>query len=147
VPAAARPLRRTGGAIDRDDVALLQQPDRAARCGFRANMADAEAGRGAREAPVRDERPLVAHPLSIKGGRGGEHLAHPRTALWPLISAHQYVPLLGLALGHGLEARFLGVEAARRAAELQVLHPGNLHDRTVGGEVALQSDDAAGLRD
>src|SRR3954453_2268260 len=50
--------------VDLDDVAVLEQGDRAADSGFRADMADTEAAGGAGEATVRDERDLATHALA-----------------------------------------------------------------------------------
>src|SRR5712671_7013232 len=63
-----------------DDVAVAQQPDRAADGRLGPDMADAEAPGGAREAPVGDERHLLAHALAIDGRGGREHLAHAGAA-------------------------------------------------------------------
>src|SRR6185436_6643894 len=49
--------------VDLDNVAILQQGDRAPYGRLRPDMADAEPTRGAREPAVRDEGNLAAHPL------------------------------------------------------------------------------------
>src|SRR5215472_18674760 len=51
--------------VNRDDVAIHQEPDRSAHRRLRADMTDAEAARGAGEPAVGDERDLVAHALAI----------------------------------------------------------------------------------
>jgi hypothetical protein len=45
-------VKSTGDGVDLDDVAILEQPDRAADGGFRPDMADAEATGGSGEAAV-----------------------------------------------------------------------------------------------
>src|SRR5688572_28808293 len=52
--------------IDTDDVAILDQRDRPALGRLRADMADAEAPSGAREAPVGDQRHAFAHAQAIE---------------------------------------------------------------------------------
>src|SRR5439155_23730448 len=51
-------IQPSGLGIDGDDVAVLQEANRAAELGFGANMADAKTAGGAGEAPVGDERHL-----------------------------------------------------------------------------------------
>src|SRR5690625_210275 len=56
-------LDRPGLGVDRDSIAIPDQSDRPANRGLRSDMADAEAARRAREAPIGDERNLRAHAL------------------------------------------------------------------------------------
>src|SRR6478609_1438350 len=116
---------------------------------LRPDVADAEAARRAREASVGDQRDLVAHALAVERGRGRQHLAHARAALRTLVPDHEHVALAIAALPDRLEARLLAIEAARRTAEglLVGRHAGDLHDRALGREVALQADHAAGRSD
>src|SRR3546814_2596755 len=51
--------------IDGDDVAILDQTDRAADRRLGPDMADAEAARGTGEAAVGDQRHLLAHALAV----------------------------------------------------------------------------------
>src|SRR3546814_19677534 len=67
--------------IDGDDVAVLEQADRAADRRLRPDVADAEAARGAGEAPVGDQRHLVAHALAVDRRGSGQQLAHAGAAL------------------------------------------------------------------
>ena len=62
-------VERAGLGVDVDDVAVLEQADRAADRRLGADMADAEAARGAREAAVGDQRHLVAHALAVDAPR------------------------------------------------------------------------------
>ena len=125
--------------VDRDDVAVLEQPDRAAHGRLRPDMADAEAAGRAGEAAVGDERDLVAHALAVERRRGREHLAHAGAAARALVADDENLAFLVLALGDGLEAGLLAVEAAGRAAEdlLVGRHARDLHDGAFGREVAL----------
>src|SRR5262245_23446255 len=135
-----RPLDR----IDLDDIAVADQPDRAADRSFRPGMAHAEAARRAGETSVGDERDFFAGALAVKRGRGRQHLAHAGTAARPLVADDENVALLVLAMLDRVEAGLLAIEAARRPAELQRLHAGDLHDRAFGSEIAFESDHAAG---
>src|SRR5262245_17595861 len=65
--------------IERDDVAVANERDRAAHCRLRTDMADAAAARSAGEATVGNQRDLGAHALSVKSGGGREHFAHARS--------------------------------------------------------------------
>src|SRR5690606_7392960 len=132
--------------IDGDDVAVLHQRDRSARRRLRPHMADAEAAGAAREAPVGDERHLVAHALAVEAGRGRQHLTHARAALGALVADDENLAFLVLAVLHRAEAVLLAVEHASRTAELQLGKACDLDDGAVRCQRALQADDAAGGR-
>jgi hypothetical protein len=110
-------------------------------------MAHAEAARRAREAAIGDQRDLLAHALTGQGRGRGQHLAHPRAALRPLVADDDDLAFLVAAVLHGLEGVLLAFEDPRGAGEDLVLRRDarDLHDGPVGREVALQADDAAGL--
>src|SRR5258705_1919235 len=55
--------QRAVGGIDADDVAVLDEADRAADRRLRPDMADAESAGRAAEAAIGDQRHLVAHAL------------------------------------------------------------------------------------
>src|SRR5829696_8069564 len=74
------------------------------------DMADAEAARRAREAPVGDQRHLLAHALAIKCGSGRQHLAHAGAALGAFIADHDHRALGDLALLDRREALLLAIE-------------------------------------
>src|SRR4051812_45271903 len=114
-------INRAVDGVDRDDVAIPQQRNRSAHGRFRPDMADAEATRRAREAPVGDQRDLAAGPLSSQRRSGREHLAHARTAARALVTDDEHVAFLVGAGLHGLEAGLFAVKAARRAGELERL--------------------------
>ena len=124
----------------------FEQTDRAADGRLRADVADAEAARAAGEAPVGDERDLLAGALAVERRRRRQHLAHAGAALGALVADDDDVAVLVLARLDRREGVFLAVEDARRAAELQLLQAGDLHDRALGRERALEADDAAGRR-
>src|SRR5262249_51447486 len=100
-----------------DDIAVLEQGDRATDRRLRTDMADAEAAGGAREAAIGDERDLVAHALAIDGGCGGEHLAHARAAARTFVADDNHIACLVLAAAHGLVGVLLAIEAAGPSGE------------------------------
>ena len=137
-----------GRRIEGDDVAVLDVGDRAADGGLGADVADAEAAGGAREAAVGDERDLVAHALAVERGGGREHLAHAGAALGALVADDEHVAFLvarACRRTRSTPPRCRRRAPGRRSAEFFM--PGDLHDRAVGREVAAQRDDAAGRRD
>ena len=123
------------------------QRDRSAERRLRADVADAEAARGAREAPVGDQRHLVAGALPVERRRRGQHLAHAGAALRALVADDEDLAVLVLTPLDGREAVLLAVEHARGAAELELRHAGDLDDRTFRRQRALEAHDAAGGRD
>src|SRR5947207_8424463 len=130
-------IERACVGIDLDDVAVAQQGDRTPDGGFRADMADAEAPRGAGKTAVGDQCDLAAHSLAGERGRGRQHFTHARPAARALVADDQHLAFpVFLARDRG-KARFLAVEAARRTGKLQVGHAGDLHNRALGREVAL----------
>src|SRR6478735_9631431 len=100
-------VKRTDLGVDLDNVAILQQGDRAAHGRLRPDMADAEPARGAREPAVGDEGNLAAHPLPGQRRRGGEHFPHSGAAARPLIADHDDFALFVGLLLHRLEGVFL----------------------------------------
>ena len=140
-------IDRAGRGVDGDDVAVAHQRDRPAFRRLGADMADAEAARRAREAPVGDQRDFLAHALAVERGGGRQHLAHARAALGAFVADDDDRAFLDLARLDGREAIFLAFEHLRRAAELQPLHAGDLDDRAVGRQRAAQADDTAGRGD
>src|ERR1700753_1785427 len=72
-------VKTTGDRIDLDDVAILQQCDRATPRRLRPDMADAEAAGCAGETTVRDQGDLAAHALPGQCGRRGKDFAHAGT--------------------------------------------------------------------
>src|SRR5690606_15069628 len=107
-------------------------------------MADAEPASSAGKAPVGDQGDLVAHALPVDSGSGRQHLAHAGPALRPLIADDEDVAFLVAAVLNRLEGFLFTVEDQGGAAELEILHPGNLHDRAFWRQAPAQADDAAG---
>src|SRR3954466_12260467 len=103
-------------------------------------MADAEAAGRAGEAAVGDQRDLAAHALTVEHPGGREHFSHARPAAWALIADDEDFALFVFLVLDRLEARLFAVEAARRAGELEFGQAGDLHDRALGREVALEAD-------
>src|ERR687897_443995 len=97
-------IERAVLGIEFNDIAIAQKPDRPARRGFRPNMADAKAARGAGETSVSNERYFVAHALAIERGGGREHLAHARPTLGTLVADDQHLAFLVFLVLHRLEA-------------------------------------------
>src|ERR1700744_5116364 len=129
--------------VDLDDVAVLQQADRAANGRFRPDVTDAEATGGAGEPAVGDERDFTAHALPGQRRGGREHLPHARTAARPLIADHDDLALFVGFLLDRLEGVLFALKAAGRTGKFEVRHTRNLHDRTVGREIPLQADHTA----
>src|SRR4051812_32253609 len=71
---------RAFGCIDRDHIAVFQEPDRAANGSFGPDMADAETARRARKTTVGDEGDLAAHALAVERRSRRQHLPHARAA-------------------------------------------------------------------
>src|ERR1700748_3778063 len=72
--------------VDLDDVAVLQQRDRAADGSLRSDMTDAETAGCARKTSVGDQGDLAAHALSGQRCRRREHLAHAGSPTRALIA-------------------------------------------------------------
>ncbi len=126
-----------------DDVALAQRGDRPADERLGGDVAGHEAARRAAEAAVREQRDALAEPLADERRGHAEHLAHAGAALRAFVADDDDVAGVDLAVRDRLEGVLLAVEDARRAAMLQALVTGDLHDAAVGREVALQDDEAA----
>src|SRR3546814_15389868 len=101
-------------------------------------MTNAEAAGRARESAVGDQRDRIADTLAVERRGGRQHLAHAGTALRPLVADDEDATFLVLALVDRLAGVFLTIEAAYRAAELQVLHAGELHDGAQIGRAACR---------
>ena len=71
---------RRDGDVDGDDVAVPDGRDRAAARRLGRDVADHEAVRGAGEAPVGQQRDVLAQARAVDGAGDGEHLAHAGAA-------------------------------------------------------------------
>ena len=110
-------------------------------------MADGSPPGGAGEAAVGDEGHILIQAHARDGGGGVEHLPHAGTALGALVADDHYVAGHDPAGIDGLDGVLLAVEHPGRALVDHHLrgHSGLLHHAAVGGQVALQHGDAAGL--
>ena len=153
---APRARRRTASTLISPRIAssVIMSPSRSSAIGPPSaasgpDMADAEAAGGAGEAAVGDQRHLLAHALAGERRGRRQHLAHAGAADRALVADDDDVALVVGALLHRGEGVLLALEDPRRAGEdlLGLAHAGDLHDRALGREVALEPDDAAGRRD
>src|SRR5689334_7249806 len=131
-------VERAALRIERDDVTVAHERDRAANRRLRTDMADAKAARGAGKTAIGNQRDLGAHALPIKSGRGRQHFAHAGSALGTLVADDEHVAFGVLPVLHRLEASLFAVKATRRTGELQSLHTRHFHDGTFGREIAFQ---------
>src|SRR6185312_6528214 len=112
-------VERTLLGIERDAVAVADEADRPADCGFRTDVADTEPARRSGEASVSDQRDFAAHALPVERGRRRQHFAHAGAALRPLVADHKHVAFPIFLIFYGVEARFFAVETTRRSGEMQ----------------------------
>ncbi len=136
-----------GFCIDDDAIAVPDQRQRSADPCFRRDIADHHAAGGAGEAAIGEQRDLLAHALPVDQRGHRKHLAHARPALGTFVANHQHFALRIRARRNHGGAVFLAVEHARPAAELQVLESGDLDERAIGREVALEHHQSAGVHD
>src|SRR5687768_8816544 len=80
--------------VDRDSISIPDDCDRPAHVRFRSDMAHYETMAASGKSAVRDERYILAQPLAHDGRSRRQHLAHPRSALWPFVTDHHHVALL-----------------------------------------------------
>src|ERR1700729_1628686 len=139
-------VQRALFGIELDDVAVADEPDRAAHGGLRPDMADAKTARRAGEAAIGDQRDLAAHALTVERSGGRQHCTHAGAAFRALISDDQHVAFPVRPVLDRFEASFLAIEAARRPGETQACHAGNLNDGAFRREITSETNDAAGRR-
>eukprot|EP00982_Pelagococcus_subviridis_P017416 31537-Pelagococcus_subviridis.AAC.2 len=129
-----RPLLR----VDLDDVAVLDQADRAAGLRLRADVADDEPVRAAAEAAVGDERAVLPEAGAHDRGRRGQHLGHPGSAFRAFVSNHDHGAFERVrVLGERVEHLFFGVVHLREAFEVEAFFAGDLRHGAVGGDVTV----------
>ena len=97
---------------------------------------------GAGEPAVRDQRDLVTEPFADESRGHVQHLAHARPSGRALVPDHDDVAGPDRLCLDGCEAILLRLEDASRAAMMQPLVAGKLHDATVGREVAAEDREA-----
>src|ERR1700689_3662091 len=84
-------VQRALFGIELDDVAVANEPDRAAHGGLRPDMADAKTARRAGETAVGDQRDLAAHALTVERSGSRQHFTHAGAAFRALITDNQHV--------------------------------------------------------
>jgi len=78
------------------------------------------------EAPVGDQRHILAKPQSHDCTGGGEHFPHPRAALGAFISDDDDVTLFDFFCENCIQCIFLGFKDTGAALEAQAFLAGNL---------------------
>ena len=110
-------------------------------------MAGHQPVRGAGEAPVREQRDVLAEPLADQRRRDLEHLSHPRPARGPLVPDHDHVSRHDRPLLDRRERLLLGLEHAGRPAMRDPPVPGQLDDAPLGRQVPAQNAQGAARLD
>src|SRR5262249_45222106 len=115
-------LQLARGEVDVDDVAVANQPDRAALGRLGRDVADAQAARAAAEAAIGDQGRAAAQlgdALDHAGQR--QHLAHPRAATRAFVLDDDHVAGLDFAVHDGIGGGLLAVEDSGWAAEVHLV--------------------------
>ncbi len=126
--------------VDPQDVAFVQTGQRAAHSGLRSDVPDHQPIRGPAEPAVGDQRDAAAQSLTDDRGRHRQHLPHSRTAARPLVPDHHDVTGLDLAPDDRLVGVLLAVEDPGRSPLRGQGVRGDLHDASLGSQVAPQHD-------
>ena len=137
-------IRRVSTSM-RISVALLDEPERAARGGLRGDVPDADARRPAGEAPVGDQRAHRTEARALEERGRVQHLLHARPARGALVAHDDDVAGPDLALEDDRDGLLLGVDDARRPLEVPPVlgQAGALDDGALGGQVAGEDGEAA----
>ena len=106
-------------------------------------MSNHEAVAAAREAPIGDQRDLVAQSAPDQSAGRAEHLAHAGAAFGPFIADHDHIAGAHFAAQDGRGGSLLAVEDARRPAEGQALLAGDLGYRPFGSNIAIENNQMA----
>ena len=130
--------------VDGDRVAVAHGGDRPAARRLGGDVAGHEAVRGAGEAPVGEQRDVLAEALAVDRRGDREHLAHAGAADRALVADDDDVAGLDPPGGDRVHRGLLALEHARRALVVAALVARELHDAAVGREVAAQDRQAAG---
>src|SRR5204863_175988 len=88
---------------------------------------------------------FVPHAGAVDRRGHGEHLAHPRAAGGALVADDHDVARLDAAVRHRAHRGLLALEDSRGTGVVAALVAGELHDAALGGDVAAQDRQAAGL--
>ena len=104
-------------AVDGDLVAGLDEGDGSAFDGFGNDVADEEAVRSTRKAPIGNQRDILHQSRAGQCGRGGEHFRHAGSAFGAFVADDDDIAFFDFALFEGGEHVFLAVEYIGRAFE------------------------------
>ena len=129
--------------INGDEVPLLDEGERSTQKSLGSDVPNHKAVRSTGEAAVRDEGDILAQAKTHDGTGGGEHLAHTRTSLGPLVTDDDDVTLLDLSSKDALESLLLGFKDPGLPLELEAFFSGNLGDRSPWGKIALEDNKVA----
>ena len=131
-----------------DGIAFLNKANGAAGSSLRTDVANGSAAGSAGEAAIGDEGHGLVQLHAGQSGGGVEHLTHTGAALGAFVADDHHVARDDLARIDGGDGRFLAVEDAGRAGVLLHLggHGAALDDAAIGGDVAPQDLQTAGLR-
>src|SRR3989442_10700703 len=124
--------------IDFDYVAVAEEGDQPTRHGFRGDVSDHQAVGCAREAPIGQQGNLLCEAPADYRRRDGEHLAHTRTALRPLVPNDHDVAFPYLSIDDLAESGLLGVEDSRWTSMITSGRTRRLEHRSLWGEVPPQ---------
>ena len=81
--------------------------------------------------------------LTIESGSGRQHFTHAGSTARAFIADDNDVAFLVIAIAHGLETLFLGIETACRTRKHLAFHASDFHNRALGSKIALQAHDAS----
>src|SRR5262252_8272552 len=108
---AQRHVEGAGHGVDRDHVAVVDEPDRTAGRRLRPDMANAEAVRRTGKPSVGQQRDRLADALAVERCGRRQHLTHAGPAARALIANDDDVAFFVPALLDSLERVLLAVEA------------------------------------
>src|SRR6185437_10519419 len=121
--------------VDRYRVAFLYKRNRPAHRGFGRDVPHHQTIGSTREASVSYQSDRIAESRADDRRSRRQHLAHPGSALRPLITDHENIAFFDLARENCIQRVFLAIEYPRRPGDLLMLDPGDLRHRALGREV------------
>ena len=119
------------GYVDEDAVAFGDQRDRTTVHGLRSNVSHAEPVGSAGEPAIGDERSVATPAGALHGAGNGQHLAHARTPLGPLVADDHDVAGRDASRQHGLHGEVLAVKHPGTTIEPVEVQPGHLDHGTL----------------
>merc|ERR1719313_2062060 len=117
--------------VQRDDIAVLDEPNRSAHCSLGADVADHDAVRRAAEATVGYQRNVLTETATDKGSAWHEHLWHTWRSFWPLVTHDDHVATHDPPRNDRLVGRVLLVKALGWACVVDILLSRELADSRV----------------